>query len=436
MAALILSRPDAGDIDIARQAVGHRRPVVALTPDPSFCAAFAVSVEPAAGSVPGCFSVPHRDRPAVWRRVLGRVLGAARPRSPRLRTLHPWVRFRAREGNPELLDARGNAAWWWSPVAESGVLFVGTELVGDLVRYRQGDPAAVSRPGPREKWGYPGERPNYLFEAQRAGEPPHTRHADEWTWFATGLLADRSSIALDHVLPDGAPGAVVLTGDDDQAALACYQQQLSLIDGMPITYFLHPRTKHTPHTLRTMLSRRGIELGLHPDALDAPDEYEARFREQATWFRSLVGHPARAVRNHGFLNGGYWNHLRAWLDGGVEMSSNLPGFDGTVLNGSLLPARMCFEGRLTEHWSILTAIGDGVMFAGQWTPERAAAGVLGCAQQILASGIPGVLVLNLHPENISANRGMHLAAMEVSRSGFIPWTLGECREWFAGRDVE
>lgn len=432
----LLDHPRADAVSVARIALAGGRTVVALSPDTAFCSAFDVEdASHPVGDAPALFSIPSPHRSSTLGRLVRRLSRTPEPASRRLRTLYPWLRFQGQAGEPILCDPDGAAAWWWLPANESGVLFIGSDLAGDLLRYRQGDPSAAARQGDRERWGYAGERPNYLFEAQRSGEPLATRHADEWAWFLSRSLADRAGVALDPILPGGAPGAVVLTGDDDQAALACYREQLEVIGDAPITYFLHPLTKHTPETVRSLLKRPGVELALHPDALDAPDVYEHLFREQAEWFNSLAGRPPRAVRNHGFLNRGYWGHLRSWLDADIDISSNIPGLDGTVLNGSLLPARVAFDGRLTEHWSILTAIGDGVLFAGGLGPKRAAECVFDCANRIKSSGIPGVMVLNLHPENISRSRSMHIAAIEVCRAGFIPWTLGECHRWFSSRDA-
>jgi hypothetical protein len=136
------------------------------------------------------------------------------------------------------------------------------------------------------------------------------------------------------------------------------------------------------------------------------------------------------VRNHGFLNRGYWGHLLAWLSKGVRLSSNLPGVDGRVLNGSLLPARVAWNGQLTSHWSILTAIGDGVVFALGMSPEQSAKCVLDLAANIRDSGVPGVLVLNLHPQNIAETLAMHRAAREVVDGGFLAWTIADCLDWF------
>ena len=141
-----------------------------------------------------------------------------------------------------------------------------------------------------------------------------------------------------------------------------------------------------------------------------------------------------SLRNHGFLNDGYWGHLPAWLKHGVSISSNLPGFDGRIMNNSLLPARMVWDGMLTEHWSALTVLGDGVRFAAGMSDKDAAALVSEIADRIRNSGIPGVMVLNLHPQNVAETRAMHLAVREVIRSGFVPWNLKQCLEWFQMKD--
>jgi len=182
-----------------------------------------------------------------------------------------------------------------------------------------------------------------------------------------------------------------------------------------------------------MAAQRTLDLGLHPDALDRPDRYASLFARQARWFTGLVGRPAQSVRNHGFLNDGYWGHLDAWIEGGMLISSNLPGIDGNVLNGSLLPARVAYRGELTGHWSILTLIGDGAITINNWDSERAARCVYDAADHIRDSAIPGVMVLNLHPENVAKSASMHRAVMELIRSGFVPWTIEQCLDWFRGR---
>ncbi len=324
----------------------------------------------------------------------------------------------------------------WICVREQNrtILIVGTDLVGDLTRYRQGDPANLRRQPAVAMYGVAGERPNYLFEGLFSKDRRFDRQADYWCTALSSIVSEYTRSSCSSILPNGAGGAVIVTGDDDQAYLENYEKQLQLLQGVCVTYFLHPKTRHTRDSLRRMMRRHKVEFGIHPDALDAPEKYYERLDEQVAWFRSITGSPPRSARNHGFLNDGYWGHLNAWLKNGIEISSNLPGVDGTILNGSLLPARVSYGGVLTEHWSVLTAIGDGIRFAmGKSGPESAQC-IFDLAGSIKNSRIPGVIVLNLHPENVEETREMHTAVVELIHNGFLPMTIGECLDWFSNRD--
>jgi hypothetical protein len=332
-------------------------------------------------------------------------------------------------------DANGRPCWLWLHVGNGGILVLGTNLGGDLIRYRQGDPcAAVNRPR-KALWGVAGERPNYLFEPQTPSGSEYDRPADWWAMALAETVSQCLGEPLKPMLPHSAPGAVVITGDDDQAFLNKYEEQLALLDGLPITYFLHPRTRHTANTLAQMLRRHKVELALHPDALDQPDQYAELLREQVEWFHDLTGRNTRSVRNHGFLNNGYWGHLPLWLEHGIEISSNLPGLDGKILNGSMLPARVSSNGILTSHWSILTAIGDGVRFALEMDGPQSAQCIMNLADRVKSSKLPGVIVLNLHPQNVAETREMHTTLHELVHEGFLPMTMEGCIDWFAARDT-
>ena len=359
-------------------------------------------------------------------------MDSADPAVNRLKTLHPYQTYTYVHGLPIIESPDGQCVWLWVPTTYGGgYLLVGTDLAGDLLRFRQGDPMLVANRPTGAKWGIPGERPNYLFEEQLKGDDANSRHADWWVFTLVEFLAGKLGERPSQILPGGARGAVVITGDDDQAYLEKYDEQLTLLGDMPITYLLHPLTRHTQKTMFAMQQRNaGVDFGIHPDALETPERYAECFDEQADWYRRLIGNHPVSVRNHGFLNDGYWGHLNSWLNHGVRISSNLPGFDGHVLNGSLLPARLAWEGRLTTHWSVLTAVGDGVRFAAGMTDKEAGDLVLAVADQIRQSAIPGVMVLNLHPQNVSETRAMHFAAKEIVRGGFIAWNLRQCLEWF------
>ena len=351
------------------------------------------------------------------------------------RTLHAVDVYRP-SGDHDIAatDDAGRACWLVIRDAGRIVIVVGTDIAGDLCRYRQGDPARVASRQTEAMWGIPGERPFYLFDAQQPEGSESDRQADWWGMALAETVAGARGQSLPPLLPHGAPGAVVVTGDDDQAYLEKYREQLDALGGVPITYFLHPLTRHTPQTIDAMRATNRIELGLHPDALDAPESYAEKFREQASWFERSFGTRAELVRNHGFLNDGYWGHLPSWIAGGVRASSNLPGVNGRVLNGSLLPSRVAFGDQLSSHWSILTAIGDGIRFALGYDGPQSARCISDLAERIEQSRLPGVIVLNLHPQNIAETREMHAAIHALIARGFVTMTLGECIDWFDARD--
>jgi hypothetical protein len=413
-APTVLYRPDGDDANVAKQALERGGTVVVVLPSVEFARQFDVTATPRAV-------------------VSSEVMQASRGGSKgwkRLRTLHSSLRFEARGAMPIVADADGEVVWFQRASGKASIVFVGTDLASDLMRYRQGDPAMAENRPTEAKWGIPGERPNYLFDAQLAGEVPTERPADWWCEALADALGNLCGIERAPMLPNDAPGAIVVTGDDDQAGLHRYAQQRELLGRLPMTYFLHPLTKHSRKSLEKLQARDRVELGLHPDALDQPDRYGELFAEQAGWYASLTGSAARTVRNHGFLNDGYWNHAKSWMAHGVTGSSNLPGFDGQILNGSLLPAPLALGGQLTDHWSILTAIGDGIVFVNNWDDRRSAQCIYGLADRIRSSGVPGAIVLNLHPENVEKTRGMHEAARAIAKSGFVAWTLSECLDWF------
>ena len=61
--------------------------------------------------------------------------------------------------------------------------------------------------------------------------------------------------------------------------------------------------------------------------------------------------------------------------------------------------------------------------------------ILDLANRIVASKLPGVIVVNLHPQNVSDTTEMHDALHEVvGRLGFHPMELSICIERFNARD--
>ncbi|MBU6378571.1 MAG: GNAT family N-acetyltransferase [Gammaproteobacteria bacterium] len=402
-----------GHAAAARQVAAKGTPVVVLDAHAA-AAAFDATSTPCQAAAPALYEAVNGN--AYWKR---------------LRSLHAAATIDAPGAIPVVHTPAGAPVWSFVRHASGGLVLVGTDLAGDLTRLRQGDPAAARNRPTEPVWGIAGERPLYLFEGQLEADRPHDRMADWWIWTLRDALVRHAGVVAREVLPGGAKGAVIVTGDDDQAYLTDYAGQLERLGQLPITYFLHPLTRHTRETMAQMSAGREIEWELHPDALDTPGEYGARLAEQCAWFERLVGRRPRLVRNHGFLNDGYWGHAKPWIAEGIVASTNLPGLDGRVLNGSLLPGRLALGGTLTPHWSLLTAFGDGVFFVGDASDDAVTEQINRFADDIVASEVPGIVVMNLHPANHVKAAAMHAAARGlVDQKGFAALTFGAALGWF------
>jgi hypothetical protein len=302
------------------------------------------------------------------------------------------------------------------------------DIEEEIVRHRQGNPAQVQVAAVKSGFGFDFERPNYLFEEQVLPQYCTVPWADHLGFFLAETLAQLSGYPLIEPLPGGARGAVILTGDDDQAWLEKYAEQLQVIGKFPITYFLHPLTRHTRETLAQLPPH--VELGLHPDALEHPEAYEQLCTEQALQIRHVSGKPVRLVRNHGYLNRGYLGHLPIWEANGLMLDVNYPGVDGMALTASFLPMRLRrADGTWSDHYSLLTPFGDGMLYALNLTQRQAVDRIWKLARQVEKSCV-GVIVLNFHPQNIADTRDMHQAVLELAqRTGWRALGLESYLGW-------
>jgi hypothetical protein len=313
-------------------------------------------------------------------------------------------------------------------------LLIGLQVVEELIRHTHGDPTQVGR-GDVEKsrWDFPGERPNYLFEDQLV---PHLRTipwADHLGFTLAEALAELTGLPLIEPLPHGARGAVLLTGDDDEAYLEKYAEQLRLVGDFPISYFLLDRTRHTSETIARLPAH--VELGLHADALDAPDQYDERCRQQLETVQRLCGRPVRTVRNHGFLNRGYLGHLPVWEATGIRLDVNYPGLDGTALTASFLPFQNRRpDGTWADHYSLVTTFGDGMIGILKLTQRQAAARVRMLCRQIDRS-YPGIVCVNFHPQNVASVTKLHQEILAWGRSrAWVAFGAESLLDWWTIRN--
>ncbi len=311
---------------------------------------------------------------------------------------------------------------------EKKILLVGLDAVEEIIRYRQGDPSKVKTVTYKGGMGFDYERPNYLFEDQIVPKYKSEPWADNLGFFLAETFSRMRGFPLVEVLPEGAKGAIILTGDDDQALLEQFEEQLKVLGDFPITYFLVPQTRYNLKMLNELPVN--VDIGVHPDALDNPTEYSRLCTEQTDKIREMSGKPVRTIRNHGFLNNGYLGHLKAWEDNGLKLDVNYPGVDGTALNASLLPMRVRRQDNSwSDHYSLLTVFGDGIINALNLTQNNAAKKIR-CIVKQIEEGYPGVLVFNFHPQNLNDTHILHREVVKYSnREGWIALGLERYLDW-------
>jgi hypothetical protein len=330
------------------------------------------------------------------------------------RPARPHVSFSGPDITPIWFNPAGRTVIGWWRRQGLQCLLIGLNVVEELVRYTQGDPQRVTAPVDKTLWGTGNERATFLYSDHIAPGFELVPWADRLGFALARLLARHSRLPLVSPLPGGAKGAVLLTGDDDYAAIAKYEEQLRLIGDFPITYFMLPQTNHTSETLARLPA--SVEFGVHVDALATPDRYDPICAAQVETVRALVSRPARTVRNHGHLSRDYWGHLPAWESCGLTFSLNIRGVDGTCPTGSYLPFRVRRpDGGWSSHTSLFSTFSDSMYYTQKWSEDRQIQCISGLADQISRT-FPGALVFNFHPQNVADGYRVHRAVVEIGRS--------------------
>jgi len=76
-----------------------------------------------------------------------------------------------------------------------------------------------------------------------------------------------------------------------------------------------------------------------------------------------------------------------------------------------------------------------MVFALGMSDMEAAERMRSVGREVLRSVIPGVLVINLHPQNVGETRAMHETLRAMVDDGFVPWNMAECLRWFKAADA-
>jgi hypothetical protein len=352
-----------------------------------------------------------------------------RSREITYRPLLDYVSFAGRSVAPiwQTSDGRVVLGWWeWK---QTKILLVGLKVAEELVRYTQGNPARASFSGNRNLWGAGHEQPAFLYEGNVVAGYELVPWADRLGQTLAQLLAEMSRVPLFAPLPKGAKGAVMLTGDDDQASLEKYAEQLKLIGDFPITYLLLPHSNHTQETITDLSAN--VEFGIHVDALGEPHRYDEICSNQTRAVRELIGgRSARTVRNHGHLNRDYWGHLAVWEAAALNLDLNVRGIDGTCPTGSYLPFRVRRpDSSWSSHFSLFSTFSDSMLFLQKWPEEKQSRCIRALADQI-EKFYPGIMVFNFHPQNVSSVRQIHHAVIEIGqRPGWLALGAESFLQW-------
>lgn len=349
------------------------------------------------------------------------------------RALFSHLSFEGTGLTPIWTTADGRTVIGWLDRDGRRRLIVGLDVVEEVVRYTQGDPEKVNTAVDKTLWGVGHERPAYLFEDHIVPGAEMVPWADNLGFLIARCASQAAGMPLIATLPKGARGAVLLTGDDDQAELQKYAKQLQILNGFPITYLMLPHTRHTRETLDALPST--VELGVHVDALDHPEEYDRICSEQTTAVRELSGRVPRTVRNHGHLNRGYWTQLQAWEQNGLLLDFQIRGLDGTCPTGSYVPYRVRRpDGSWSRHWSLFSTFSDSMLALQHW-PERHQTKVITALARQIENTTPGIIVANFHPQNVDDIPKVHRGFMSVGRRrGWTALGGDTLAQWLAAVD--
>jgi len=108
------------------------------------------------------------------------------------------------------------------------------------------------------------ERPLYLFDPQLEWEAPDERHADWWAMALSQALAGQAGVPFAPILPGGAPGRSWSPATTIRPISKKFEEQPQELGDLPITYFLHPLTRHDRASMARLFAGHRVDLGIQP----------------------------------------------------------------------------------------------------------------------------------------------------------------------------
>lgn len=324
--------------------------------------------------------------------------------------------FRGDGIRPLLINTRGEYEAVAQHFGRGTIYWVGSNVVDEIVRYRQGDPDLPTPTIPYDIVECTCERPMYRYKPVIRVDRALFPEADIWGWlvahWAWNLMIGPQVMVWP--LPCAERSISLFTADGDEATKKQIQKMNSLLRdaGIPWTLFVTPNTAKDESWQPRELNENG-DFAIHPVLYDNdPINYEITLKKQLEWFVEKFGCMPSAVRNHMFFHKGYLELQEIWERESVPINFNLPwciNFDGemmpAILGGTFHPfSYRRKNSSWMQHMGIVSPYGDGVLFALDrkyaWKNAKKLAIYL---IRILSEYFPGVLVANFHPYNIEKN---------------------------------
>jgi hypothetical protein len=324
--------------------------------------------------------------------------------------------FRGNGIRPLLINNRGEHEAIAQQFGRGTIFWVGPNVVEEIVRYRQGDPAVPAPQIPYDLVECTCERPMYRYEPVISERRALLPEADIWGWLLVHWIWKLmvGPQILVWPLPHAQYIVSLLTADGDEASKEQVAEMSSLLSraNVPWTLFATPNTAKNESWAPRELNEYN-DFAIHPVLYDNdPDNYESTLREQLQWFVEKFGCRPSAVRNHMFFQKGYLDLHEIWEKESIPVNFNLPWCINignrimpAVLGGTFHP----FHYRRSnsswmQHMGIVSPYGDGILFMLEkkhaWKHARRLAKYL---IRTMLDYFPGVLVTNFHPYNIEKN---------------------------------
>jgi hypothetical protein len=347
-------------------------------------------------------------------------------------------------------------------VGKGSIMALAFDLPLAVLMLRQGDPANTESTGRADGPA----RPSHLACHIGPQEPDSIPYADLLGRLLLELATSLFPCPVPHMwhLPQGVPGIVVYSGDEDTADVEWNQQQfreMTDAGGRMNLYLIPGNTHSTPADVADY--QKHHDVGPHPNirALDgAPvsarvDEMVRQIRE----FEEMFGVPARSLRNHCISWAGYLEPVRGMAECGVGMDGNY--FCSTFLRdrgyapyagfGAAMPLRFGLpDGELISVRQQHTHTMDDVYFGPENVPYSYRMSpelwetVLGRVLDDVAQRFHVPHATCIHPSNwvrFSRDQGLALVRLGLEREmpvwSFDQWlTFLEARETWRCESIQ